>query len=60
METCIMCGEIIPEGRQVCPICEERCNYSTTDLLNIKNLIPLTCVIGVAVICLCTIVSWIA
>lgn len=21
-ETCIMCGETIPEGRQVCPICE--------------------------------------
>ena len=22
-ETCIRCGEIIPEGRQVCPKCEE-------------------------------------
>ena len=22
-ETCIVCGEIIPEGRQVCPKCEE-------------------------------------
>lgn len=21
-ETCICCGEEIPEGRQVCPICE--------------------------------------
>lgn len=20
---CVMCGEIIPEGRQVCPICEK-------------------------------------
>lgn len=20
--TCVMCGDIIPEGRQVCPICE--------------------------------------
>jgi hypothetical protein len=22
--TCICCGAIIPEGRQVCPICERR------------------------------------
>lgn len=22
METCVVCGAIIPEGRQVCPICE--------------------------------------
>lgn len=22
-ETCVVCGEIIPEGRQVCPKCEE-------------------------------------
>lgn len=27
--TCVFCGEVIPEGRQVCPRCEElvyRCN----------------------------------
>lgn len=23
-ERCICCGEIIPEGRQVCPNCEEK------------------------------------
>ena len=23
IETCICCGEIIPEGRQVCPKCEK-------------------------------------
>ena len=22
--TCVMCGEIIPEGIMVCPICEKR------------------------------------
>lgn len=22
MNTCICCGEIIPEGRMVCPVCE--------------------------------------
>lgn len=25
-ETCIMCGEEIPEGRQVCPRCESKYN----------------------------------
>lgn len=24
METCICCGEEIPEGRQICPICESK------------------------------------
>ena len=23
-ETCIVCGDIIPEGRQVCPACEQK------------------------------------
>lgn len=23
-ETCVVCGEVIPEGRQVCPNCERR------------------------------------
>lgn len=23
-DTCVMCGEIVPEGRQVCPGCEYR------------------------------------
>ena len=23
-DRCVMCGEIIPEGRQVCPNCEAR------------------------------------
>ena len=21
---CVMCGEIVPEGRQVCPLCEKK------------------------------------
>lgn len=25
-ERCVMCGEIIPEGRQVCPTCEKNAN----------------------------------
>ena len=23
-ERCVMCGDIIPEGRMVCPICEKK------------------------------------
>ena len=23
-ERCVCCGEIIPEGRQVCPMCEKK------------------------------------
>lgn len=23
-ERCVMCGAVIPEGRQVCPLCETR------------------------------------
>lgn len=29
--TCVMCGEIIPEGRQVCPICEAKTNAKYWD-----------------------------
>ena len=25
-ETCVCCGEVIPEGRQVCPICGDITN----------------------------------
>ena len=28
VETCIRCGDVIPEGRQVCPKCEEVNNES--------------------------------
>lgn len=24
VDTCVMCGAIVPEGRQVCPICENK------------------------------------
>lgn len=24
-DRCVMCGQIIPEGRQVCPLCESKC-----------------------------------
>ena len=50
-ETCIMCGIIIPEGRQVCPTCEDKvlqkpikqdfskqCNMNDDDVRNNKVL----------------------
>lgn len=24
--TCVICGRVIPEGRQVCPVCEKKSN----------------------------------
>ena len=29
---CIKCGEIIPEGRQVCPICEYEAEHGKEDV----------------------------
>lgn len=26
VETCVACGDVIPEGRQVCPMCERKDN----------------------------------
>lgn len=36
-ERCVCCGEIIPEGRQVCPICER--NAGAEIMANEKRLI---------------------
>ena len=29
-ERCVMCGRVIPEGRQVCPVCEEKTKRVTS------------------------------
>ena len=37
---CLFCGEIIPEGRQICPICEKRENVQklvSKSVLNTAN-----------------------
>lgn len=31
-ERCVMCGEIVPEGRMVCPCCERAVTERTTEL----------------------------
>ena len=28
---CVVCGDVIPEGRQVCPICEARAEDARED-----------------------------
>ena len=30
VETCVACGAIIPEGRQICPDCERKFNIKET------------------------------
>lgn len=32
MNTCVICGAIIPEGRQICYICEKRNRYYTVEV----------------------------
>lgn len=31
-ETCVCCGREIPEGRQVCPICEYKAEHGKEDV----------------------------
>ena len=31
-ERCVMCGAIIPEGKQVCPICEAKTQGDGNDI----------------------------
>ena len=33
-EYCVMCGDIIPEGRMVCPICEKKWKGALLKFLN--------------------------
>lgn len=36
--TCICCGEIIPEGRQVCPVCEDALKNYKPNGVKIKRI----------------------
>lgn len=36
-DRCIMCGDIIPEGRMVCPNCESNIMQKTKDKSSVKN-----------------------
>ncbi len=31
-ETCVCCGREIPEGRQICPICEYKAEHGKEDV----------------------------
>ena len=36
-EICVCCGAEIPEGRQVCPVCENGCDSSIKKNKNVKR-----------------------
>lgn len=37
-DTCVMCGEIIPEGTQVCPLCKQTVSQHKTNYNRIKAM----------------------
>jgi len=39
-ERCIMCGAVIPEGRQVCPMCEQDMKYAPNYYIGQQREIP--------------------
>lgn len=39
-EHCVMCGAVIPEGRQVCPLCEQDVKSAPMQLNNWQWGIP--------------------
>lgn len=42
---CVCCGQIIPEGRQVCPVCEEKAKRRDIVEYWVDNwIVPLTLV----------------
>ena len=36
-ETCVCCGQVIPEGRQVCVICGYKVENGKPDLVEVKH-----------------------
>ena len=39
-EHCVICGAVIPEGRQVCPLCEQDAKYAPHYLVDRQRGIP--------------------
>ena len=38
VDRCVICGEIIPEGRQVCPMCEGRRDADELDRMDLCRI----------------------
>ena len=38
VDRCVICGEIIPEGRQVCPMCESRRDADELDRVDMRHI----------------------
>ena len=48
-ERCVICGAVVPEGRQVCPMCEQDVNSAPVQMIDWQRGIPapsLMCRIG--------------
>ena len=39
-EHCVICGVVVPEGRQVCPLCEQDAKYAPNKLIDLQRGIP--------------------
>lgn len=37
-ERCVICGDEIPEGRQICSACTYRCNHQDNAYIEIKGM----------------------
>ena len=44
-ERCVICGAIIPEGRQVCPLCDQDMKYAPKQFVDLRRGIPAPSVI---------------
>lgn len=54
---CVCCGRIIPEGRQVCPVCEQKANrQDRVDYWLNEWVFPLF-VVGVAIVAILGLVN---
>lgn len=39
-EHCVICGAVVPEGRQVCPLCEQDVKSAPVQLIDWQRGIP--------------------
>lgn len=39
-EHCVICGTVVPEGRQVCPLCEQDVKSAPVQLMDWQRGIP--------------------
>ena len=51
IDTCVICGQPVPEGTQVCPICIEKSQTAKADAGKVRpTLVPVSLVLSVAAV----------